>query len=188
MPRAAARLADPAACGGIFGAGRDQRDLGGARQPGPRRQWLVVHTVEVENQIKHRVCWKSAAPKVRRAAISSPSEPRFFFWPTIDTAVASIVPDVDKLIKLTSDNPVQTKLANRLRSAVGERLAEFAKAVDFVKRNDTAGGVAMLRDPGAGASVQAISEASAAMFVEETRLFRAAHGESRPQPRFWRLR
>jgi signal transduction histidine kinase len=62
-------------------------------------------------------------------------------------------------------------LANKLRSAVGERLAEFAKAIDFVKRNDTPGGVAMLRDPGAGVSVRAISEASAAMFVEENRLF-----------------
>jgi signal transduction histidine kinase len=128
----------------------------------------VVHTVEVENQIN------TVLLEIRRAESSArgyllTSESRFLT--DHETAVASIVPDVDKLIALTSDNPVQTESANKLRSAVGERLAEFAKAIDFVKRNDPVGGVAMLRDPGAGASVRTISEASAAMFAEENRLF-----------------
>jgi signal transduction histidine kinase len=128
----------------------------------------VVHTVEVENQINTVLLEIRRAESAARGYLLT-SEPRFLA--DHETAVASIIPDVDKLIKLTSDNPVQTEFANKLRSAVGERLAEFAKAIDFVKRNDTAGGVAMLRDPGAGDSVRAISEASAAMFIEETRLF-----------------
>src|SRR6201746_2061127 len=115
----------------------------------------VVHTVEVENQIN------TVLLEIRRAESAArgyrlTSEPRFLG--DHDTAVASIVPDADKLIKLTSDNPVQAELANKLRSAIGERLAEFAKAVDFVKRNDAVGGIAMRRDPGAGASVRTISE------------------------------
>jgi signal transduction histidine kinase len=128
----------------------------------------VVHTVEVENQINTVLLEIRRAESAARGYLLT-SEPRFLA--DHDTAVDSIIPDVDKLIKLTSDNPVQTELADRLRSAVGERLTEFAKAIDFVKRSDTAGGIAMLRDPGAGASVRAISEASAAMFVEENRLF-----------------
>jgi signal transduction histidine kinase len=128
----------------------------------------VVHTVEVENQINTVLLEIRRAESAARGYLLT-SEARFLT--DHDTAVASILPDADKLTKLTSDNPVQTELASKLRSAVGERLAEFAKAIDFVKRNDTAGGVAMLRDPGAGASVRAISEASAAMFVEENRLF-----------------
>jgi signal transduction histidine kinase len=128
----------------------------------------VVHTVEVENQINTVLLEIRRAESAARGYLLT-SEPRFLA--DHDIAVASIVPDADKLIKLTADNPVQAELANKLRSAVGERLAEFAKAIDFVKRNDTAGGVAMLRDPGAGASVRAISEASGAMFAEENRLF-----------------
>jgi signal transduction histidine kinase len=128
----------------------------------------VVHTVEVENQINTVLLEIRRAESAARGYLLT-SEPRFLA--DHDTAVDSIIPDVEKLIKLTSDNPVQTKLADKLRSAVGERLTEFARAIDFVKRNDTAGGIAMLRDPGAGASVQAIREASAAMFSEETRLF-----------------
>jgi signal transduction histidine kinase len=128
----------------------------------------VVHTVEVENQINTVLLEIRRAESAARGYLLT-SEPRFLA--EHDTAVDSIIPDVEKLIKLTSDNPVQAQLADRLRSAVGERLTEFARAIDFVKRNDTAGGVAMLRDPGTGASVRAVRDASAAMFVEENRLF-----------------
>jgi signal transduction histidine kinase len=128
----------------------------------------VVHTVEVENQINTVLLEIRRAESAARGYLLT-SEARFLV--DHDTAVDSIIPDVEKLIKLTSDNPVQTELADKLRSAVGERLAEFAKAIDFIKRNDTAGGIAMLRDPGAGASVRTISEASTAMFAEENRLF-----------------
>jgi signal transduction histidine kinase len=128
----------------------------------------VVRTVEVENQINTVLLEIRRAESAARGYLLT-SEPRFLT--DHETAVASIIPDVDKLIKLTSDNPVQTELANKLRSAVGERLTEFAKAVDFVKRNDVVGGIAMLRDPGAGAAVRTISEASTAMFAEENRLF-----------------
>jgi signal transduction histidine kinase len=128
----------------------------------------VVHTVEVENQINTVLLEIRRAESAARGYLLT-VEPRFLT--EHETAVGTIVPDVEKLAALTSDNPVQTESAKKLRSAVDERLAEFAKAIDFVKRNDTAAGVAMLRDPGAGASVQAISEASAAMFAEENRLF-----------------
>jgi signal transduction histidine kinase len=128
----------------------------------------VVHTVEVENQISTVLLEIRRAESAVRGYLLT-VEPRFLT--EHETAVGTIVPDVEKLAALTSDNPAQMDSAKKLRSAVDERLAEFAKAVDFVKRNDTAGGVAMLRDPGAGASVRAISEAAAAMFAEENRLF-----------------
>jgi signal transduction histidine kinase len=127
----------------------------------------VVHTVEVQSQISTVLLEIRRAESAVRGYLLT-SEPRFLT--EHETAVASISPGVEKLAALTSDNPVQIESAQKLRSAVDERLAEFAKAVDFVKRNDTASGVAMLRDPGAGASVQAIREASTAMQAEESRL------------------
>jgi signal transduction histidine kinase len=127
----------------------------------------VVQTVEAENQINTVLLEIRRAESAARGYLLT-SEPRFLT--EHETAVANIIPDLEKLAALTRDNPVQIESAKKLRSAVDERLAEFAKAVDFVKRNDTAGGVAMLRDPGAAASVQAIREASAAMFAEENRL------------------
>ena len=128
----------------------------------------VVHTVEVQNQINTVLLEIRRAESAARGYLLT-AEPRFLT--EHEAAIASIIPGVGKLAALTSDNPVQIESAKKLRSAVDERLAEFAKAVDFVKRNDTAGGVTMLRDPSAGASVQAIRGTSAAMLAEENRLF-----------------
>jgi signal transduction histidine kinase len=128
----------------------------------------VVHTVEVENQINTVLLEIRRAESAARGYLLT-TEPRFLT--EHETAVATIIPDVEKLAALTSDNSVQIELSKKLRSAVDQRLAEFAKAIDFVKRNDSAGGIAMLRDPDAGAPVKAISDASAAMFAEENRLF-----------------
>jgi signal transduction histidine kinase len=129
----------------------------------------VVHTVEVENQISTMLL------EIRRAESSArgyllTSETRFLV--EHEAATATILPDVDKLRQLTGDNPVQGENIKRLRPPVEARLAEFAKAVDFVKRNDTAGGLAMLREVGASDTVRKIAEITGAMRAEEDRLFK----------------
>ena len=129
----------------------------------------IVHTVEVENQISTLLL------EIRRAESSArgyllTSEPRFLV--EHEAATATILPDVDQLMQLTGDNPVQGENVKRLRPPVEARLAEFAKAVDFVKRNDTAGGIAMLREVGASDTVRKIADITGAMRAEEDRLFK----------------
>ncbi|SDK38098.1 MULTISPECIES: sensor histidine kinase [Bradyrhizobium] len=128
----------------------------------------VVHTVEVENQLSTLLLQIRRAESAARGYLLT-SEPRFLV--EHEAAVATIVPDVDKLMQLTGDNSVQRENVKRLRPPVEARLAEFAKAVDFVKRNDTAGGVAMLREAGASDSVRKIAEVAGAMRAEEDGLF-----------------
>ena len=128
----------------------------------------VVHTVEVEDQINALLLEIRRAESAARGYLLT-SEPRFLA--EHQAATAAILPDVDKLAKLTRDNPVQTESSNRLRPPVQARLEEFAKAIDFVKRNDIAGGVAMLREAGASDSVQRMNDVAAAMRTEEERLF-----------------
>ncbi|MFX6246450.1 hypothetical protein ABTF77_21350, partial [Acinetobacter baumannii] len=65
------------------------------------------------------------------------------------------MPGVETLIRQTSDSPVQIENSKQFRESIELRLTEFTKAVDFVKRNDIPGGVAMLRD-GSGTAVQRI--------------------------------
>ena len=128
----------------------------------------VVHTVEVEDQINALLLEIRRAESAARGYLLT-SEPRFLA--EHQAATAAILPDVDKLAKLTRDNPVQTESSKRLRPPVQARLEEFAKAIDFVKRNDIAGGVAMLREAGASDSVQRMNDVAAAMRTEEERLF-----------------
>ena len=128
----------------------------------------VVHTVEVENQLSTLLLQIRRAESAARGYLLT-SEPRFLA--EHEAAAASILPDIDKLTQLAADNPVQSENARQLRTPVEARLAEFAKAIEFVKRNDIAGGIAMLREAGASDSVRRIGEISRAMHAEEERLF-----------------
>ena len=109
----------------------------------------VVHTVEVENQLSTLLLQIRRAESAARGYLLT-SEPRFLA--EHEAAAATILPDVDKLMQLTGDNSVQGDNVKRLRPPVEARLAEFAKAIDFVKHNDIAGGIAMLREAGASDS------------------------------------
>jgi signal transduction histidine kinase len=128
----------------------------------------VVHTVEVENQISTLLLQISIAESAARAYLLT-SEPRFLA--EHEAAVATILPDVNKLARLAGDNPVQVESSRQLRAPIEGRLREFAKAIDFVKQNDMAGGIAMLRQAGATDSVRRINDVAGAMRSEEDRLF-----------------
>src|SRR5260221_3194798 len=128
----------------------------------------VVHTAEVENQLSTLLLQISRAESAARGFLLT-SEPRFLA--DQEPAVAPILPDIDRLMQLSGDTSVQGDNVKRLRPPVEARLAEFAQAVDFVKRNDAAGGVAMLREAGASDSVRKIAEITGAMRVEEDSLF-----------------
>jgi signal transduction histidine kinase len=128
----------------------------------------VVHTIEVENQLSTLLLQIRRAESAARGYLLT-SDQRFL--DEHEAAVATIPPDVDKLAKLTGDNPIQIENSRQLRSPVEARLAEFAKTIDFVKRNDVAGGIAMLREASASDSVQRINEIAGTMRTEEDRLF-----------------
>jgi signal transduction histidine kinase len=128
----------------------------------------VVHAVEVENQLSTLLLQIRRAESAARGYLLT-SEPRFLL--EHEAAVATILPDVDKLLQLTGDNSVQGENVKRLRPPVEARLAEFAQAVGFVKRNDISGGIAMLREAGAGDADRKITEITGAMRAEKDRLF-----------------
>ena len=113
----------------------------------------VVHTVEVENQLSTLLLQIRRAESSARGYLLT-SEPRFLS--EHETATATILPDIDKLVQLTADNPAQAENTRQLRAPVEARLAEFARAVAFVKRNDIAGGIAMMREAGGSDSVQKV--------------------------------
>jgi len=129
---------------------------------------LVVHTVEVANQIATLLLQIRTAESAARGYLLT-SEPRFLA--EHEAAAASILPDIDELTRLAADNPVQIENSKQLRVPVHARLDEFAKAIDFVKRNDVAGGIAMLREAAAGDTVRRINDVADAMRAEEDRRF-----------------
>lgn len=128
----------------------------------------VVHTVEVENQISTLQLRIRTAESTARGYLLT-EEQRLL--DEHEVAVANIIPDVDKLIRLAGDNQTQIENAERLREPIAARLDEFETGIGFAKRHDTAGGIAMLRGRDYSAPARRIEEIADAMRMEEERLF-----------------
>jgi signal transduction histidine kinase len=129
---------------------------------------LVVHTVEVENQINALLLELRRAESAARGYLLTQGPE---FLSDHQAAVAATLPAVEKLARLTADNPVQTENTRKLRSAVEARLDQFAKEMDFVRRNQPAGAVALVREATASNTSGTIRDVALAMRGEEQRLF-----------------
>ena len=129
----------------------------------------VVHTVEVENQVSTLLLRVRTAESGARGYLLT-EQSRFL--DEHQAAAANVPADIDRLIKLTGDNAKQVENIRQLRASVQERLDEFQKAIDFARRSDAAGGIAMLRSSDSSNSVLRINEAANAIWIEENRLFR----------------
>jgi signal transduction histidine kinase len=127
----------------------------------------VIHTVEVENQISTVLLDIRRAESAARGYLLT-SQPKFLA--EHEAAVKRIPSGLEKLANLTIDSALQVENSKQLRAAAESRLEEFAKAIDFVKRNDVPGGIAMLRD-GSSAAVQRIADIATTMRAEEDHLF-----------------
>jgi signal transduction histidine kinase len=127
----------------------------------------VAHTIEVENQIN------AVLLEIRRAE----SAARGYLLtrgPDLrtehDEAVAAIMPELDKLGRLTADNPPQVENVRGLRAAIATRLDQFTREMQPLKRGDKAGATTLERDPAAGQATTTIRTLAEAMHAEEERL------------------
>jgi signal transduction histidine kinase len=128
----------------------------------------VVHTVEVENQTNALLLEVRRAESAARGYLVS-SGPEFLT--DHKEAVAAIVPELDKLAHLVSDNPVQSQNVTKLRSAVEARLAQFAQEISLIERGDRAGAAALVSEVAGGNMPTAIRDVADTMRMEEDRQF-----------------
>jgi signal transduction histidine kinase len=128
----------------------------------------VVHTVEVQNQINTVLLEIRRAESGARGYLLTLGP---VFLDDHEAAVASIIPGVDRLSQLTSDNPEQVANIRKLRPAVEQRLAQFAQEMDFIKRGDPASATELVRQAAARNTSGSIRDIATAMLAEENRLF-----------------
>ncbi|WP_375414967.1 CHASE3 domain-containing protein [uncultured Bradyrhizobium sp.] len=128
----------------------------------------VVHTVEVENQVNTVLLELRRAESAARGHLLTLG-PQFLA--DHDAAVAGIIPDVNRLAELTADNPVQIANIQKLRLAIGQRLAQFAQEMDFIKRSDRVSATELVRQAAGSDTTGSIRDVATAMLAEENRLF-----------------
>jgi signal transduction histidine kinase len=128
---------------------------------------LVVHTVEAQNQIATLLLEIRRAESAARGYLLTLGPE---FLADHEAAVSTIPGNLDKLARLTSDNPVQVENVRKLRSGVETRLDQFAREMNFVKQGQPAGAVALVREAVAGNIGGTIREIATTMRAEEERL------------------
>jgi signal transduction histidine kinase len=124
--------------------------------------------VEVEGQISAVLLDVHRTESMVRAYLLTPESSLLGQY---RVAAATLGQSLDKLLQLTSDNPVQIENGEQLKRAVDARMAVFHQTVELAQRNDISGAGALLRSSSATAATQRISDISNAMRREEDRLF-----------------
>jgi signal transduction histidine kinase len=128
----------------------------------------VVHTVEVENQINALLLEIRRGESGARGYLLA-SEPEFLA--DYERAVGAIIPDVDKLSELTTDNPAQVENVKQLREVIETRLDQFAREMTDVKNGQQQSAIALVREAAIGNVTATIKDVADKMRAEEDRLF-----------------
>jgi signal transduction histidine kinase len=136
----------------------------------------VVHTIEVENQTNSLLLEIRRAESAARGYLLTMGPE---FLADYEQAVSAVMPDFDKLSRLTTDNPAQIEHVKRMRAAIGERLDQFAREMQYVKNGELQNATALVREAAAGSTTATLREVADAMRAEEERLFqlRTANAE-----------
>ncbi|WGD48827.1 CHASE3 domain-containing protein [Bradyrhizobium sp. CB1650] len=129
----------------------------------------VLHTIEVENQVNSLLLEiRRAESAVRGYLLTQGIE----FKADHEKAVADIVPALDRLTRLSGDNPAQRDNVEKLSAAIETRLDQFAREMDFVRQNELGKAASLVREETAADTTTTISNVAGAMIREEERLFR----------------
>ena len=129
----------------------------------------VVHTLEVENQINGLLLEVRRAESALRGYLLTLGPE---FQGDHEKAVAAIIPALDRVTRLTGDNPAQRDSIEQLSAAIETRLGQFAGELDFIRQGQQAQATALAREAADGNTTATIASVAAAMIAEEERLFR----------------
>jgi signal transduction histidine kinase len=128
----------------------------------------VVHTIEVENQTNALLLEIRRAESAARGYLVTMGPE---FLADHSQAVDAIIPDLEKLEWITTDNPLQVENIKKLRAAIETQLDQFAREMKFVKQGSPARATALVREAAAHDTTSAIRDLTSAMRSEEERLF-----------------
>jgi len=129
----------------------------------------VVHTIEVENQVNALLLEVRRAESALRGYLLTLGPE---FQGDHEKAVAAIIPALDRVTRLTGDNPAQRENIEKLSAAIETRLGQFAREIDLIRQGQPTQATALAREAAAGNSTATIGDVASTMIAEEERLFR----------------
>ncbi|MET4210418.1 ATP-binding protein [Bradyrhizobium sp. LA2.1] len=135
----------------------------------------VIHTIEAENQINALLLEIRRAESAARGYLLTQGAD---FKADHERAVGAIIPALDKLTRLTRDNPDQRGNIEKLSAAIEIRLGQFKQELDFIGQNRPDKAIAQVREAASTDTTAEISKVAVSMIQEEERLFRLRSANS----------
>nr|WP_191093020.1 CHASE3 domain-containing protein [Bradyrhizobium campsiandrae] len=129
----------------------------------------VVHTIEVENQLNTLLLELRRAESAARGYLLTQGES---FKADHEKAAAAIVPALDRITRLTADNPAQREGIEKLSAAIETRLGQFSQEMEFARQGQFDKAAALVREAASTNTTSTIGREANAMIQEEERLFR----------------
>ncbi len=129
----------------------------------------VIHTIEVENQVNALLLEVRRAESGLRGYLLTQGPE---FQTDHQAAVAAIIPALDRLTRLTGDNPAQRENIEKLSAAIDTRLDQFGRESDFVRQGQLDKATTLASEAAAANTGAAIGSVAGTMIQEEERLFR----------------
>ncbi|AWM11093.1 sensor histidine kinase [Bradyrhizobium symbiodeficiens] len=129
----------------------------------------VVHTIEAENQINALLLEIRRAESAARGYLLTQEA---VFRIDHERAIAAIMPALDRLTRLTGDNPVQRESIAKLSEAIKTRLGQFGQEMGFIAQGQPEKAAAVVREVASTDATAEIAKIASGMLQEEERLFR----------------
>jgi signal transduction histidine kinase len=128
----------------------------------------VLHTLEVENQISLVQLQLRRAESAQRGYLSTL---RSDFQSDFEAAGSRLIPALQRLSELSSDNPVQKRLVDEMLSLSNERIEEFRRIIELARTERIDDAAQIVREGIGRAAMRHIDDLASQMRAEEDRLF-----------------
>jgi signal transduction histidine kinase len=128
----------------------------------------VVHTVEVENQLSLTQLQLRRAESAQRGYLLTL---RPDFQTDFEDAASRLTPALARLSQLTSDNPVQKRLADEILPLSNQRVEEFRKTIELAREQRIDDAAQIVREGIGRDAMKHIDDLASQMRAEEDRLF-----------------
>ena len=128
----------------------------------------VLHTLEVENQISLVQLQLRRAESAQRGYLSTL---RSDFQSDFEAAGSRLIPALQRLSELSSDNPVQKRLVDEMLSLGNERIEEFRRIIELARTERIDDAAQIVREGIGRAAMRHIDDLASQMRAEEDRLF-----------------
>ncbi|MBR0855304.1 sensor histidine kinase [Bradyrhizobium liaoningense] len=129
----------------------------------------VVHTIEAQNQINALLLEVRRAESALRGYLLTLGPE---FQTDYEKAVAAIIPALDRVTRLTRDNPAQRENLEKLSAVIETRLGQFAREIAAIRQGQPDMATALAREASAEGATTTIGNVAGEMIGEEERLFR----------------